>query len=80
MVPCSQVDVVAKPPMAELLNSLPADRNMSGVVFVESLPSPWLIGFIARFLYVTDMVGPARFRHIRRPKLYTAVAIAPATP
>ena len=37
----ADVDVVAKPPMAELLNSLPADLNMSGVVFVESLPSPY---------------------------------------
>ena len=42
----ADVDVVAKAPMAELVNSLPADLNMSGVVFVESLPSPWLIGFM----------------------------------
>jgi hypothetical protein len=53
----ADVDVIAQPPMAELLNSLPVALNRSGVVFVESLPTPWLIGFIARFLYVTDMVS-----------------------
>ena len=76
----ADVDVVAKPRMATLLNSLPDNLNRSGVVFVESLPSPWLIGFIARFLYVTDMVRvpqvpppTARHRH-RRPPLATAPA------
>ena len=56
-------DVEAKPPMATLLNSLSRDLNRSGVVFVESLPSPWLVGFIARFLYVTDMVRLPQFRN-----------------
>jgi len=33
------------------------------VVFVESLPSPWLIGYLARFLYVTDMVRVPQYRN-----------------
>jgi len=56
----ADVDVVAKPQMVELLNAYP---NRSGIVFVESLPSPWLIGFFARFLYVTDMVRVPQYRN-----------------
>jgi hypothetical protein len=56
----ADVDVVAKPHMADLVNE---NFNRSGVVFVESLPSPWLIGFIARFLYVTDMVRVPQYRN-----------------
>ena len=56
----ADVDVVAKPQMVELLNTYP---NRSGIVFVESLPSPWLIGFFARFLYVTDMVRVPQYRN-----------------
>ena len=37
----ADVDIVAKPPIVELVN---AHLNRSGVVFVESLPSPWLLG------------------------------------
>ena len=56
----ADIDVVAEPAMAELLNS---NMNRSGVVFVESLPSPWLIGFIARFFYLTDMVRIPQYRN-----------------
>jgi len=56
----ADVDVLAKPHMADLVNE---NLNRSGVVFVESLPSPWLIGFIARFLYVTDMVRVPQYRN-----------------
>ena len=56
----ADVDVVAKPQMVELLNANP---NRSGIVFVESMPTPWLIGFFARFLYVTDMVRVPQYRN-----------------
>ena len=56
----ADVDVVAKPQMVELLNDNP---NRSGIVFVESMPTPWLIGFFARFLYVTDMVRVPQYRN-----------------
>merc|ERR1740130_520892 len=56
----ADVDVVAKPQIVELLNANP---NRSGIVFVESMPTPWLIGFFARFLYVTDMVRVPQYRN-----------------
>ena len=56
----ADVDIVAKPPIVELVN---AHLNRSGVVFVESLPSPWLLGFFVRFLYLTDMVRVPQYRN-----------------
>ena len=55
----------------------PAGLNMSGVVFVESLPSPWLIGFIARFLYITDMVSShmASACHLLASLTHTTLAL-----
>ena len=55
----ADVDIVAKP-IVELVN---AHLNRSGVVFVESLPSPWLLGFFVRFLYLTDMVRVPQYRN-----------------
>ena len=59
----ADVDVVAKPQSQSSRGLPPRRPQYVRSCLVESLPSPWLIGFIARFLYLTDMVRLPQYRN-----------------
>ena len=57
----ADIDVVARPAMAALLSAPSA--NHSAIVFVESLPSPRLVGWAIMQLGLTDMVRIPQYRN-----------------
>lgn len=57
----ADIDVVARPAMAALLSAPSA--NQSAIVFVESLPSPRLVGWAIMQLGLTDMVRIPQYRN-----------------